>query len=322
MKNFIIFLKLALGALGGWAGDSQFDVSQVCVNHASTELVSKLKQFESSFAYPFSDTEEFTIQHGMDGDYFAFFKQLGKPYYFIATCNQSKTLIKTVDGNKTVIQQTAGEIAAAGSCVLRTMKTRTGKLVPAWYICDLKVDKKYQGEHIPLKIAEKVAFARFLQCPRGFGICMNPPDGKPKAAGIFKKHGPIPGLQTNVLNLYTLNAQQIQKHRTYLEGILMKRGYMKAYEQLVITSTVGAKDYLICNTSDQASRPWLLFHLRPSISNGLDLHEDGTYMICAVEGTLLDADFRKVLGMPSSTAQIVSYGMKDVDFNFLTSNQI
>jgi hypothetical protein len=45
-------------------------------------------------------------------------------------------------------------------------------------------------------------FWRFMQCPRGFAICMNPPEGDPKAASLFKKHGPISGVDTHILNLY------------------------------------------------------------------------------------------------------------------------
>ena len=253
--------------------------------------------------------------------FFIFFKQLGKPYYYVATAKKNKTVKKTIHGQKVVVQQEAGEIAAAVCCILKTLTNDKGKEVQAWYICDLKVNQKYQGEHLPVKIMKKVGLGRFTKCSRGFAICMNPATGDPKAASIFKKHGPIAGINTKTLNLYTLSAQQVRDHREYLQAYLIHYGYMGKNEQLGCISTTGAKDYEIINKETSHTHPWKLFHLKPT-STPFTLEKDGVYMICAVEGTLLDNDFKNTLGMPSSTAQILSYGMENIDFNFLTSNQI
>jgi hypothetical protein len=304
MNKYIIAVKLALGALVSWWSGIPYTITQVTTNKPSQELIVQLKQFESSFSYPFSATEQFTIEHGHNGDYFAFFKRLGEPSYFIATNTQDKNTI-----------------AAACCCILRKVPTRIGTDLPAWYLCDLKVAPEYQGQHLPVYIAQKIGLWRFLQCPRGYGICMNPVYGEPKAARIFKKHGPIKGLQTQTLNLYTLTAAQVRQYLPALKASLVKHGYMQQEQYLSCVSTTGAKDYIIFDTNTKSSRSWELLHLRPSTQYLLP-QEHATHMICAVDNTTLDGDFKKLLGKPSSTAQIVSYGMDDIDFNFITSDQI
>lgn len=325
MNNFIIFFNMLWAILGGLFSSSYINVTLVNSKQPNCQLTNSLKEFETTFSYPFSDTERFRIEHGQNGDYFAFFKTLGEPYYYVATCNQDKVVHKEVDGKTVEIKQCAGEIAAVACGILRTLKTYSGTPIKAWYLCDLKVNQKYQGEHLPLKIMQQAAIPRFWQCSRGFGICMNPSTGEPKAATIFKRHGPIPGLDTQILNLYTLNAELAHTHYEMITSIMKSHGYMQDAEHLVLRSTSGVKDYLIFNATEVGSRPWQLFHFQvEKIDAGgrFNPQEGATHMICAVDGTTLDKDLKDILGAPTSTAQIVSYGMKDVDFNFLTSNQI
>lgn len=301
MKNYIISILLALAT--GICAKSDFKVYLMNRNAPQKSVTHELQQFEEQFTYPFSHTEEFTIKHGMDGDYLAFFKSLGKPYYYIA---------RTKKG---------GEIAAAVCCVLRNMVTCKGKTKKAWYIGDLKVDQNYQGQHLPTFLIKKIAFWRYLQCSRGFAICMNPMTGEPKAASIFKKHNPW-HIDTHVLNFYTLSADQMGRHKDALKKILVDHGYMQKHHELLFVSTDGVKDYEITDTISQHKRPWRLLHIQAGEGMQACLENDATYMICAVEGTALDNDFKTLLDAPSSTAQILSYGMKNFDFNYLTSNQI
>jgi hypothetical protein len=321
MNSITIFFKLMIAALLGLLPNNAFDVKQIPVNNPSPELVSKLQQFEGSFIYPFSNQEEFTIQHGLKGDYFAFFKQLGKPYYYVATSKQNKTVIKKINNKEVTVQQRAGDIAAAVCCICRNLKDKDGQPLCAWYICDLKVNEKYQGEHLPTTMIKKVGFGLFMQCPRGFAICMNPACGEPKAASIFKKHGPIPGIKTQTLNLYNLSYEQALKYKSNLEKMYKHHGVLDENASLGIMSTAGNKDYVIKDKKTNQTHPWHLLHIKPDVAE-YKPQEGATHMICAVEGTPLDTDFKNLLGKPSSTAQIISYGMDNVDFNFLTSDQI
>ncbi len=321
MNNISIALKLLAGAAASFFNGFNFDINRVEVNQPSKQVISQLQKFESSFIYPFSSNEEFTIKHGIKGDYFSFFKKLGEPYYYVVTSKTDRDVKKIVNGKHVIVKQKEGEVAAAVCCVLRNIKDRTGKHQEAWYICDLKVNEKYQGEHLPMIITQKIAFSRFKQCPRGFAICMNPTVGDPKAARIFKKHGPIMGINTQTLNLYTLSGQQVKQHQDNIQIILVKHGYMKSNMKLGVVSTSGRKDYEIINKTTGEVRSWNLQHIVPS-TNEFTLQEDANYMICSVEGSKLDNDFKKILGLPSSTAQILSYGMNGFDFNFLTSAEI
>lgn len=303
---------------------SDFNVSLVNKSSSSKiNMVKQLQQFESEFIYPFSEAEEFRIKHGVNGNYFSFFETLGKPYYYVAIAKKNKKIFKNINGKKVLISQKKGEIAAAICCVLEDVKTYKGEDLRAWYICDLKVNQRYQGEHLPTLMAKKISFWRYLQCQRGFAICMNPVVGEPKAASIFKKHGSYKGMDEKKLNLYTLSAEQVEQQSACIKEALVKHGYMKVNQQLDFVSTHGLKDYEIRNKETHATHSWNLFHIRPGRPKEVrSLSSEATYMICAIEGTALDDDFKKYLGFPSSTAQLISYGMKDVDFNYLASNQI
>lgn len=327
---FATLSKLTVLTLSSWLHTYPYEVFHIPSEHFHDPLINKeLASFEQAFTYPFSTEEHFHIQHGIDGNYFEFFERLGKPYYYVAVCTQEGKIQKTAPSGKTLeIEHHRGEIAAAGCGVLRTIPTRSGKTIPAWYICDLKVKASYQGERLPLFILQQVALGRLMQCPRGYGICMNPRVGEPKAAVIFKKHGPFGRLQTQTLNLYTLSAAAAEKNSSLIQAALTTLGYATHDQHVVFRSTHGAKDYLITNEETDQNYPWKLFHLQLSndpsaalFENG-KADEDGTYMLCAVEGTELNQALKKICDAPTSTAQIVSYGMEEVDFNFLTSNQI
>lgn len=323
-----VLAKLCVFTICGWFNSSPYEVFQISSkDFENTIIISELQKFEASFTYPFSNTEKFSIEHGKNGDYFAYFKHLGEPYYYVALCRENRTKEMVVDGKKVTIEQYLGDIAAAGCGVLRTVPAKFGKTVPAWYVCDLKVDSKYQGEHIPTLILQQVAAQRFYQCPRGYGICMNPRTGDPKAAAIFKKHGKIPGLQTKTLNLYTFSAERAQATLATLAKCLVAYGYAKSDEKFGFQSTSGLKDYIIFDDTKTNKHSWQLFHFQHGVNiqplcDFAQYPVDGTYMVCAIEGTPLDCDFKDLFGVPTSTAQIVSYGMEDIDFNFLTSDQI
>lgn len=312
-------LKVSLLAVWNLFGFSDYEISQIKIEKASPELIEKLKTFEASFIYPFGEEEDFKIMHGKKGDYFAFFNQLGKTHYYVATCKKDRTIKKIINGQETVLERKAGEIAAVGCGVLRTLPTKNGKSIKAWYICDLKVGKDYRGEHLPLLLVKK-AIWKFFQCPRGFGICMNPQNGKPKAAEIWRQHAPIKGSTYQTLTFYTLTKEQLLTYREKIVQNLRIHGYMKEGENINFVSTTGMKDYEISNK--EGSRSWQLLHCRPSLGNVNPLKENYEYMLTAVEGSPLDIEYENILGKASSTAQIVSYGMKNFDFNIITSNEI
>jgi len=224
--------------------------------------------------------------------------------YYIATCKAT------------------GEIAAAGCGVLRTLTTYEGRPIKAWYICDLKVGRKFRNQHLPLKLIRNAGWGIF-QAPRGFGICMNPPQGEPKAAKLWRNHGPIAGSSSHTLNLYTLTGEEVVRHRDKIEATLRNAGYMPQDQHLVFETTDGIKDYQIFGDDPGKTHPWKLAHAQPGPKTPFIPEAGKTYMLSAVAGTPLDSMFCTLFGKaPASTAEIVRYGMKNVDFNQITSNQI
>jgi hypothetical protein len=324
MRNAAMLFRLWTALTAGFFTNSNIDVDLVNTESPNKSDVLKLKEFEKLFTYPFSANEEFVIQHSLEGDYFDFFKNLGKPFYYIATPKKDRTFTERIEGNDVSFCHKAGEIAAAACCVLRTIKNKAGRDTKAWYICDLKVHPNYRGQHLPITIFKRVALKRFIQCRKGFAILMNPEVGQPKAASIFKKYSKISGIKTQTLNLYVLSASKFKESYEELKSSLVLHGLMEKDANLGFVSTSGAKDYLIANKSTKAVRFWNLLHITP-IKRGcasLVAQEGADHMISSVDGSLLDKDFKKILGNPSSTATILSYGMADVDFNVLRSNQI
>ena len=161
------FFKLVWVIIKSSLNLTNYKISHINTTKISPELTAKLKNFEASFTYPFSEQERFRIEHGANGDYFSFFKQLGDVHYYVATCKKDETVKKTVNGEVVTITREAGEIAAVGCGVLRTLKTRSGKPIKAWYFCDIKVRENYQGNHLPLMLI-KSAIWRYFQSSKGF----------------------------------------------------------------------------------------------------------------------------------------------------------
>lgn len=320
-KTIVIFIK-------SFFNFTNYTISHINLDHLPEGLQDQLNEFEKSFTYPFSEQERFRIKHGKNGDYFAFFRQLGKVHYFVAKCKTDKTITKMINGNEVNIEHKAGEIAAVACAILRTIQLPSGKRVKAWYICDLKVGEKYQGEHLPIMMLQKGAW-RILQCPRGFGICMNPANKEPKAAKIWQAHSPLKG-RIQTLNLFSLGHAKLEEKKEEILKAIQESQYKDKDFALTYHSTSGKKDYLIFKEdSPEVTHPWKLVHLRHQEKDKAegDLvnsknKDEITYMLSAVEGSEFDVKLKQVLGEPSSSAQIVSYGMEGVDFNFLSSDQI
>lgn len=108
------------------------DIKQVNLQSASREFYStELQNFEKKFTYALGD-EWFNIIHGAKEteDYFSFFEQMGDVHYFIACYNE--------------------KIVGAACAILRN-----GDEGKYWYLCDVKVLKKFRGKGILEKIFRK-----------------------------------------------------------------------------------------------------------------------------------------------------------------------
>lgn len=319
-KNILLCFSLGFFSLCRWFAPTPYQIAYLSPHQIQPELLTSLQAFEQQFTYPFSAHETFTINHGTNNDYFSFFTSLGQPYFYTITNTKNRTINK----NNRSVALKKDELAAVGCAIHRTMPTKKGTMVKAWYLCDVKVKPAYQGEHLLSLLAKTISFSLFTTCTRGYAICMNPLDNNPKAAHVFKKHGTIPWTTSQQLNLYSLNAEQLKAHYSTLESIFRKHGYLKQHQGLTLTSTSGKKDYLITHASAEITRPWKLVHLTrgDATTKTQELDNEATYMVCAVNNSPVDTDIAHLIGSYSSSAQIISYGMDDIDFNLLTSDQI
>lgn len=307
-------------------GSSEYKISCFTSKKISLDLTKRLKEFEQEIYYSYSD-QCFKIEHGKDNakGYCSFFDSLnesGKSFFYVAECKKNKTVTKIIEGEEKTFFRKKREIAAIGCCVLRTLKTHNGNSIKAWYVCDLKVGKNHRGEHLPTSLIKRAAW-RFLQCRRGFGICMDEPDGRmSKSAQISMQSSLFSGLlKAKHFNQYRLNAKQVRDHHEGIRRVFCKSRFMKEKEVLSFVSNKGLKDYQLVDKKTGGSRPMRLLHAKPGL-RGQDMPQEGyDHVFSAVKGTPLDTYLQKI-AKPSLTGRYISFGMKEVDFNQITSAEI
>lgn len=304
---------------------SEYKIFCVMSKEISLDLTKRLQEFEQEIYYSYSD-QCFKIEHGKGNPkgYCGFFDALsesGSVYFYIAQCKKDKKITKIVKGEEKVFFRKKGEIAAVGCCVLRTLKARNGDPTKAWYVCDLKVGENHRGEHLPTTLIKKGAW-RFLQCKRAFGVCMDELNGKmSKSARVSTQHSFFSGLlETTHFNRYKLSAQQVQDHYKAIQEKFCKSRFMKK-EYLSFVSNEGLKDYQVINRKTGASKPMKLLHAKPSSKEQNMPQEGYDHVFSAVKGSSLDITLQKI-AEPSLTGRFVSFGMKEIDFNQITSAEI
>ena len=304
---------------------SEYKIFCVTSKEISLDLTKRLQEFEQEIYYSYSD-QCFKIEHGKGNakGYCSFFDMLsesGSVYFYIAQCKKDKKVTRIVKGEEKVFFRKKGEIAAVGCCVLRILKTHNGNPTKTWYVCDLKVGENHRGEHLPTTLIKKGAW-RILQCRRGFGVCIDELDGKmSKSARISMQRSFFSGLlEATPFNQYKLSAQQVQDHYKVIQEKFCENSFMKK-EYLSFVSNKGLKDYQVVNRKTGVSRPMKLLHAKPS-SKEQNMPQKGyNHVFSTVKGSSLDTTLQKI-AKPSLTGRYVSFGMKEIDFNQITSAEI
>ncbi len=306
---------------------SEYKISCFTSKEISLDLTKRLKEFEQGIYYPYNDQKIFKTEHGKDNakGYCGFFNALsesGGSFLYVAECKKNKTVTKIIKGEEKNFFRKKREIAATGCCVLRTLKTRDGNSIKAWYICDLKVGKNHRGEHLPTSLIKKAAW-RFLQCRRGFGVCIDEPDGKmSKSARIGMQRSLFSGLlKATHFNQYRLSGKQVRDHHEDIRKVFCESRFMKEKEGLSFASNEGLKDDQLVDKKTGESKPMKLLHAKPGPIEQGELQEGYDHVFSAVKGTLLDTCLQKI-AKPSLTGRYISFGMKEVDFNQITSAEI
>jgi hypothetical protein len=134
------------------------------------EYSEKIKLFESQFEYPLGD-QTFKLSHGaLGGDYFSFFKYLGKESFFIL--------------------EIGGKTLGAGCVILREVENKTKQKF--FYLCDFKLDKSMRGKNVLIKLLVKYLLPFYFKSQDFVAINMSPPEEnwlvkKLKSVIFFKK---------------------------------------------------------------------------------------------------------------------------------------
>lgn len=244
----------------------------------------ELEALEHRSVYPLGD-DAFRISHGPD--YFAFFERMGEVEYW-ATEDQ-------------------GRLVAVGCGVLREGPRR-------WYGSDLKVHPDYRGLHLPLRMVNRLWFRRYLRCGRGYGVAMDPADGRePPTQRLLRHFKWLPMVKAVPLLIYAGDADQLARATPILEA---HRG------PLHLVSLLGIKDLILESTK----APLPLLHVGfgpPRDRRTFGAPQPGhTHMWCTPRGDALHRALETAGFSPTATATVLHHRLGDFDWGRLTTSEI
>lgn len=265
----------------------------------------KIDKFEKSLRnwYPIGD-DFFCIDHGVPkGRYYNFFERLGKMSAIICTNNQD-TVVGTCFG---ILRD-----------VPLTIKD-PNKNTKVWYICDLKIDPKFRGNHIPFKMLLKCV-PKALQSRKVYGISMDSTTSKNHICKLTNKFPFLKFKYGGKLVIYRVGYHTLQK---IVPLIVKFRGPIR------YTSLRGCKDLIL----KRSNQPMKLLHLqwahlsKPDRYTVFDLKtlEDYKlyeYMFCVPLRDPLISELLKLGVFSDITATVVHRGMDRCDWKFVMTSDI
>jgi GNAT superfamily N-acetyltransferase len=245
----------------------------------------KIQELENFASYPLGQ-DFFKINHGEN--YFAFFERLGEVTFRVALHEE--------------------RVVACAAGVLRSLPLN-GKLINAWYLCDLKVHPDYLGKRIPSKLFRKSLIAHYLKCGRGYAISMNPPIGENRIVRLLDRFSWVPFRLSKQINFYNLSYPKLL--------LFIERNNLKSQSFLDLRNK---KDLVIASTG-QTMKLLHFQHGQFAEKDCIGPQPDYIHMYCAV----VDSDLDKLLSKdfkPDASASIISHRMDHFDWSFILSSDI
>ncbi len=242
-------------------------------------------ELESEAEYPLGN-DFFKIDHGQD--YFKFFHRLGSTYYYA-----------WVEGE---------QVAAVAAGVLRNVPFK------AWYLSDLKVQKKFRGQRIPLRMLSRAFLSNYLRCQRGYAISMNAPGDKSNRVARLLEHFRWAPLKvSSQLLLWSLSEDEIKS----LIPILVKhRG------PVGFLSLKGIKDIVLKSTHQPMPLVHVQFGPLADQKASRETVAGGVHMFCSPAGDPLNQEILAKGFAPSSTASVIAHRMKQNDWSWILTSDI
>jgi len=259
-------------------------------DHHYQSYHSKIADLEKIASYPLGD-DFFKIDHGKD--YFAFFRRLGRLYYFMVELDESPI--------------------AVGAGMVRKLPVFKNKTKNFWYFADLKVHPSHRGSHIPLAMMNKFFIKHYLICPRGYAISMNESGTrKNRVLKIIQRFKWIPISSPGILNIYSLSCDEMMSFEKTLKN---HRG------ELSYLSLSGIKDIVLQSTGK--AMPLIHVQFGPAAEKGYQKpQEKSVHMFCSMESSMLDQECQKQGLKPSATATLICHRMKKANWDFILTSDI
>ena len=268
--------------------------SGVQIEHVSAEALHvwgpRVAALERGARYPLGD-DVFSIDHG--ADYFAFFRRLGRPSFYVA--------------------HRAGEVVAVG-CVVHRSVPRAGRPpLCALYACDLKVAPPFRGLHLPVRLAWAGLAREYLRCPRGYGISMNKAGAPNRVARLMTHFPVVPVRSERLLDIYAMTFAEMSALLPALSATLGPIGFLDLSD----------KKALVLERTGRVMKILHVQHGPCAEPRSLHPEPDAVHMLCAVRGSRLAQLLQEMGVRPTADATILEHRMVgETDYGFLLTSDI
>lgn len=182
------------------------------------------------------------------------------------------------------------------------------------YLCDLKIDPKYRGKHMPFKMLLS-AKQKLNISNRIYGITMNKNDDKENRVVKLSKKIPLLNFKSGgKLMIYSIDYDTLLKIRPIIQR---HRG------NISFLSLLNIKDLILKSTE----LPLPLLHIQwGNISNENNIIIEPiygyTYMFCCPINDPLYSELTNNNIITNTTAEIIQHNMDDCDWKFILTSDI
>jgi hypothetical protein len=288
---FMVFLKL-------WFVQSNVSTIRLDQPAMKNKYHTKVKLFEKTLAnwYPLGTNDQFQIDHGYD--YFKFFERIGETH-MIAAINKKDIVV------------------AVGCGMLRDINLKyynKNTKNKVWYIGDVKVHKKYRGQHIPWLLLRD-SWPLIFKGARLYGISMNPKDKPNNIVRLGASMPFVPFKVADKLLIFSCDYNEIQRA---LPIISFNRG------SICFVSLLGIKDLILKSTQ----KPMKLLHLHwgeEKEKSGIiypNPIKEYVHMFCCPASDPMALQLKNIGIRTDVTATILHYRMDQSDWKFILTSDI
>jgi hypothetical protein len=153
----------------------------------------------------------------------------------------------------------------------------------------------------------------YLRCPRGYGISMDPGDGRPNR---------LPDLLARFRRIKLAVAARLLFYSFDAEAMCRLRGVVESHRGPVSFLSLDGEKRLILEST---GRPLPLLHIQhgPMAAPGdAEPRASHVHMLCAPEGDPLADDLHRLGQKPIATASVIQHRMRDWPWKLVLTSDI